>query len=363
MKRARVIVALLLGVSVRAALAAEVPLTNDDIVRLATVGVGEEVIVAMIAASLVDFETTVDRVVELAEAGVGDKVITAMVNATERTGFDTSATTAGSTFRDRLRSGGTGPEMVVIPEGRFWMGCVSGKDCYDDGKPVHEVVIARPFALSVHEVTFDDYQGLANARAVDDRGWGRARRPVINVSWNDAQDYVGWLTEQAGVKYRLPTEAEWEYAARAGSTRQWHFGNDQSALCEYANHLDLSSDSLTEERRRTVLYLSRNLACSDGFGDRTAPVGSFAPNPWGLRDMHGNVFEWVEDCWNENYVDAPSDGRVWLQGDCQKRVMRGGAWGSTTANATAAFRFARNQNVGADLVGFRVVRTLPLTAD
>ena len=363
MKTAMVIVAFLLGVIVRAALAAEAALTNDDIVRLTKVGVGEEVIVAMIAASPVDFETTVDCVVELADAGVADKVITAMVNATKRTAPEGSAATAGSTFRDGLRSGGTGPEMVVIPEGRFWMGCVSGKDCYDDGKPVHEVVMVRPFALSVHEVTFDDYERMASARAVDDRGWGRARRPVINVSWNDAQDYVGWLSEQTGVKYRLPTEAEWEYAARAGSTRQWHFGNDQAELCGYANHLDLSSDSLTEERRKTVLYLGRNLACSDGFGDRTAPVGSLAPNPWGLRDMHGNVFEWVEDCWNENYVDAPGDGRAWLQGDCEKRVMRGGAWGSTTSNVTAAFRYAHNQNVGADLLGFRVARTLPLTAD
>ena len=367
MKTAFMMVALLCSVTgAWLALGAEKPLTNQDIIRLTNAGVAEAAILTMINTSATDFGTTPDQVVELAEAAVGDNVIVAMVNAAKGAGTDLLSTrlyAPGSTFRDTLPSGGASPEMVVVPAGRFWMGCVSGKDCYDHGKPVREVVIAKPFSLSVHEVTFDDYDRFVPAMRTDDRGWGRGRRPVINVSWNDARDYVDWLATETGKDYRLPTEAEWEYAARAGTTRKWHFGNDDAELCAYANHLDLSSDAIAEDLRRTVLYQGRNLRCSDGFGDRTAPVGSFAPNPWGLRDMHGNVFEWVEDCWNDSYTGAPRDGRVWLQGDCQQRVVRGGGWTSIDGNVSASFRMGSNQNLRRHELGFRVARTLEPSRD
>ena len=120
-------------------------------------------------------------------------------------------------YADTLRSGGQGPELVVVPAGRFRMGCVSGHDCIEFEQPVHEVSIGRAFAVSRYEITFEDYARFHASGEIDDRGWGRGRRPVIDVSWTDAHDYVGWLSEQTGQRYRLLTEAEWEYAARAGS--------------------------------------------------------------------------------------------------------------------------------------------------
>ena len=132
------------------------------------------------------------------------------------------------------------------------------------------------------------------------------------VSWNDAQAFIAWLAEQTGETYRLPTEAEWEYAARAGSTTKYHFGNSDSQLCRYANH----ADTITG-------YKWRNKSCSDGVGKRTASVGRYQPNSYGLYDMHGNVNEWVQDCWNDSYAGAPSDGRAGHCGDCSRRGLRG----------------------------------------
>ena len=243
---------------------------------------------------------------------------------------------AGSTFRDALSSGGEGPEMVVIPAGRFRMGCLSDDDsCVDRELPVREVTIAAPFALSVYEVTFDDYVRFAEPDTVDDGDWGRARRPVINVQWTMAREYVAWLSEQTGEEYRLPTEAEWEYAARAGAATQYAWGN----------------------------AIGTNLAnckeCgSEWDGRRTAPVGSFAPNAFGLYDMHGNVLEWVEDCVNDSYVGAPTNGRAWLRGDCTSRVARGGAWDYGARFARAAFRSTVAARFYLDFLGFRVARTL-----
>ena len=195
------------------------------------------------------------------------------------------------------------PEMVVIPAGSFRMGCLSG-DCYRN-EPVHSVSI-ESFELSKYEVTFEEYDAFTDATGrerANDRGWGRGRRPVINVSWDDAVAYTQWLSSQTGERYRLPSEAEWEYAARAGSTTKYSWGND----------------------------IGRNRANCDGCGSRwddrqTAPVGSFSANRWGLHDMHGNVWEWVQDCWNGNYRGAPTDGSAWESGDCSERVLRGGSW-------------------------------------
>jgi formylglycine-generating enzyme required for sulfatase activity len=172
------------------------------------------------------------------------------------------------------------PEMVEIPGGSFRMGCVSGRDCGDDELPVRAVRVAR-FELSKYEVTFEEYDRFTVATGrggADDDEWGRGRRPVINVSWEAAVAYTRWLSEQTGERYRLPSEAEWEYAARAGTETKYHYGNDESRLCEYGNHADTSTN-----------YGWRNKTCSDGVGDRTAAVGTYRSNAFGLFDMHGNV--------------------------------------------------------------------------
>ena len=335
-------------------------LTNEDIVALTEAGLPTSVIVAKIAATRSDFDTTVEQLVALAGAGVEVAVIEAMTKAgsvgSQRREVPTPPVVAqptvsgtppgqgapgtrapatGNAFRDVLRAGGEGPEMVVIPAGRFRMGCVSGLDCIDDEKPVHEVTIPRAFALSVHEVTFDDYDRFTYPNKVDDEGWGRGRRPVINVSWNDAREYVGWLSSQTGAEYRLPSEAEWEYAARAGSATKYSWGNEIGS-----NRANCSGDE-----------------CGDQWA-YTAPVGSFAPNAFGLYDMHGNVWEWVEDCGNHSYAGAPSDGGAWLSGDCAWRVLRGGSWLNEPRNLRAAnWSWYSTGNRGSSF-GFRVARTL-----
>ncbi len=277
-------------------------------------------------------------------------------------------------FKDELGSGGQGPEMLVIPAGRFRMGCVSGRDCKDDEMPVHEVRIAQPFALSKYEVTrgeFGRFVVRTGYRTTAERGGGcyawdgsevtkkpSARwnnpgfnqsdtHPVVCVSWNDAVAYVEWLSSETGVRYRLPSEAEWEYAARSGSPTKYHFGDDESQLCRYANHRDRSTNSSR-----------RNELCSDGVGERTAEVGSYRPNDFGLHDMHGNVWEWVQDCWNDSYVGAPSDGSAWKRGDCGKRVLRGGSWIGRPWFLRAAYRLRDSSVDGYIIIGFRVARTL-----
>ena len=283
----------------------------------------------------------------------------------------------GEAFSDRLRTGGSGPAMVVIPAGQFRMGCVSGTDCEDDEKPVHTVTIAKPFALSKYEVTFAQWDacvvaGGCNGYVPDDEGWGRGNRPVINVSWDDAQRFIAWLNEQTGQAYRLPTEAEWGYAARTGTTTAYHFGNDESQLCRYANHADSGTD-----------FDWRNEFCSDGVDWSTAMVGQYQPNSYdlydrdtfnsslaslvpqyqsnsyGLYDMHGNVSEWVEDCWNDGYAGAPSDGSAWTSGDCDRRVRRGGSGFHAPRYLRSA---ARYWNIRSDrgnfLIGFRLAQDL-----
>ena len=229
--------------------------------------------------------------------------------------------------------------MVVLPAGRFRMGCLSDDECFSDEKPVREVAIAS-FALSKHEVTFAQWDACVSGgggcgHRPEDEGWGRAARPVVNVSWEDTQSYVSWLSRETGETYRLPTEAEWEYAARAGTTTKYSWGNE----------------------------IGVNRANCDGCGSqwdnsRTAPVGSFAANPWGLYDMHGNVWERVQDCWNGNYAGAPVDGSAWLSGDCSERVVRGGSWYYYPWFLRAAYRYGSSPGFRNNLSGFRVARTL-----
>ena len=228
------------------------------------------------------------------------------------------------------------PEMVSIPAATFRMGCLSWRGCEKDEKPARVVRIPA-FVLAKYETTFAQWDVCTEhgpCRWVPDEGWGRGDRPVINVSWDDAQAYVGWLSRETGRAYRLPSEAEWEYAARAGTETRYSWGDG----------------------------IGRNRANCDGCGsrwdaDRTAPAGSFPANPFGVHDMHGNLWEWVADCWNESYRGAPSDGRAWLRGDCARRVLRGGSWKRDPRTLRAANRVREPTDLGANNVGFRVART------
>ena len=227
------------------------------------------------------------------------------------------------------------PEMIALRGGSFTMGSPDNEPGRDsDEGPQRRVTIA-PFAIGKTEVTFAQWDACVSAGGCshrpDDKGWGRGARPVMRVSWEDAQEYVGWLSRQSGQSYRLPSEAEWEYAARAGTTGRFSNNGDEGDLCSIANHADTSTN-----------YDWRNTACSDGFGEQTAPVGSFAANPWGLYDMHGNVWEWVQDCWHDSYRGAPTDGSAWMSagnGDCSRAVLRGGSWFGHPEDLRSADRF------------------------
>ena len=230
------------------------------------------------------------------------------------------------------------PEMVEIPDGSFRMGCVSGRSCSDDEQPVHEVRV-ESFELGKYEVMFEEYDrftaATGRARAADKRGWGRGRRPVINVSWEDAVAYTRWLSQQTGERYRLPSEAEWEYAARAGSVTKYSWGNEIGS-----NRANCRSCG------------------SQWDGGQTAPVGSFGPNGWGLHDLHGNVWEWVQDCWNGSYQGAPMNGSAWESRDCPQRVLRGGSWDVNPRNLRSANRLRNTTSVRLNYFGFRVARTI-----
>ena len=234
----------------------------------------------------------------------------------------------GDTFRDCPEC----PEMVVVPEGSFMMGSTSGAD---DERPVHEVTIARQFAVGVHEVTFAEWDacvsdGGCGGYRPDDRGWGRGKRPVMNVSWDDARAYVEWLSGKTGEAYRLLSESEWEYVARAGTTGPYHFGSSLSS----------SQANYGGDRRETV------------------PVGSYPANAFGLHDVHGNVWEWVEDCWNDSYHGAPSNGSAWESGECGRRVLRGGSWDDDPRFLRSANRDWYSTGYRNYYLGFRVARTL-----
>jgi len=229
------------------------------------------------------------------------------------------------------------PEMVEVPAGRFSMGSADGAS---DEKPVHEVAIQRSLAVGKFEVTFAEWEacvadcGCASNKSPDDRGWGKGRQPVINVSWTDAKEYVAWLSSKTRQSYRLLTEAEWEYAARASSSTAYPWGTD----------------------------IGRSNANCDGCGSswdnkRSAPVGSFAANAFGLHDMNGNVWEWVEDCYQGNYDGAPSDGSARSLSACSLRVLRGGSWGDHPRLLRSAGRGRYLPDYRDVVSGFRVART------
>ena len=253
------------------------------------------------------------------------------------------------------------PEMVRIPGGTFQMGCVSGKACQNDEKPVHSVTV-QSFYLGKYEVTVGEYMACVKAGQCKTAEWQESgskyniktgsdnhykklgsaltydRHPIVGVSWKDARSYVKWLTKKTGKTYHLPTEAEWEYAARGDRS-----GNNKTKY-GWGN------------------YIGQNRAnCGSECGDKwnfTAPVGSFPSNDFGLHDMHGNVWEWVEDCYHENYKEAPTDGRAWTTRKCSRRVVRGGSWNNDPWDLRSAGRFRNATVIRYFIIGFRLARTL-----
>jgi formylglycine-generating enzyme required for sulfatase activity len=231
------------------------------------------------------------------------------------------------------------PEMVVVPAGEFMMGSSANeKGRHGNESPQHKVTIARTFAVSKFEVTFDEWDAcvaVGGCDHVEDQGWGRGRMPVINVNWGEAQRYVAWLSKQTGKPYRMLSEAEWEYAARAGSEKVYPWGDEigeGNANCD---------------------------GCGSEWDDKqTAPVGSFAANTFGLHDMQGNVWEWVEDCYHENYQGAPQDGSAWTTDDCSRRAVRGGSWVDRPLDVGSASRLGFAASDRGIVFGLRVGRTL-----
>jgi formylglycine-generating enzyme required for sulfatase activity len=242
----------------------------------------------------------------------------------------------GSVFRDCPQC----PQMVVLATSTFTMGTPEAdSDGHADERPPRVVSIVRPFALGKYEVTFAEFDACVQDKGCshrpEDNGRGRGLRPVVDVSWNDARAYVAWLSKRTGKIYRLPSEAEWEYAARAGAQTRFPWGNE-------------------------MVYGRANCDGCGGFDHGpSVPVGKFPANAFGLHDMQGNVAEWTEDCWHANYVGAPFDASPWLHGgDCSLRVFRGGSW---NAGPRASRPADRNENTTAfrgDFVGFRVAREL-----
>ena len=286
---------------------------------------------------------------------------------TERSSRDDATLSAGEVFRDCP----TCPDMAVVPAGTFTMGSPDtepGRNASEG--PRHEVRIPRAFAVGKFEISVKQYEEFVAASGGVADGGGCAvwtayghrfekdrsfrtpsfsqgpTNPVVCVSWQTALTYANWLTVRTGKPYRLLSEAEWEYAARANSKTRYHFGDDEAKLCEFGNGAD-----------RTSAFLWGNHLCSDNVGVQTAEVGRYRPNSFGVHDMIGNASEWVMDCSNPNYVDAPVDGTAWMSGDCQKRVIRGGSWDSGPKDLRSATRGAYPMQ-GKDNIGFRIARDI-----
>jgi formylglycine-generating enzyme required for sulfatase activity len=233
------------------------------------------------------------------------------------------------------------PEMVVLPAGDFTMGSPRSERGHDSSEePQHKVSLSGPFAVSRFELTFEQWDTCVAygdcAPGISDSGYGRGRQPVINVSWDDAQHYVAWLSSMTGKHYRLLSEAEWEYAAHAGSITAYSWGDkigEGNANCD---------------------------GCGSKWDNRQpAPVGSFLPNSFGLYDMHGNVWEWVEDCLHNDYRGAPDDGSAWtVGGNCNRRAVRGGSWTVEPRSLRSAVHLWDPSSSRFPRLGIRIGRTL-----
>ncbi len=255
--------------------------------------------------------------------------------------------TPGTVVKDCAES----PDLILIRGGSFKMGDVLGNG-YDYERPVHEVHIEE-FMIGRYEVTVAEWMACVQAGACVWNGSGLdtvPNHPVATVSWDEVKQYLAWLSRRTGRQYRLPSEAEWEYAARAGSETQYPWGNIEAAVCTHANVLDSSG-------RKANPDWTWSVGCDDGFA-RAAPVGSFPPNDWGLYDVIGNVWEWVADCWHGNYDGAPDNGAPWLEDGCTKRVNRGGGWGNHPRTTRLSTRDGDIHTAHSDGLGFRVARNV-----
>ncbi len=248
------------------------------------------------------------------------------------------STKPGTIFRDCPDC----PEMVVLPTGKLLMGAAATEVSHEKTEtPQHSVTLNYALAVARTELTFSEWDACSTAKVCRqdvESTWPRGQQPAINLDWNDAQTYLDWLSKTTGQHYRLLTEAEWEYAARASSLTAYAWGED----------------------------IGNNLANCIGCGEQSknaAPqlVGSYLHNPFGLFDMHGNVQEWVQDCWHENYQGAPQDGSAWLI-ECSegRRVVRGGAWDSTAPALRSAARDRKTWDHRSPDIGFRVARVVTL---
>jgi formylglycine-generating enzyme len=276
----------------------------------------------------------------------------------------------GKIFRDCTSC----PELVVIPAGSFDMGSPDSEAgrAKDEG-PAHRVKVAT-FALGKTEITRGQFAefvkktkystgekcwthegGKFEERSGDWHKPGFAqddKHPVTCINWNDAKAYTEWLSRKTGKQYRLPTEAEWEYAARGNTGTARYWGSNPDDACEYANVADKTAQAQIHGASSWSVH-----KCIDSFA-YTAPVGSFKPNAFGLKDVLGNVLEWTEDSYHDNYVGAPTDGSAW-QGDGPKRVLRGGSWNNSPRNVRAAIRDSNKPALRFSIFGFRVARKLP----
>ena len=247
----------------------------------------------------------------------------------------------------RWRDCETCPELVVVPSGFFTMGSPDSEwGRFNNEGPQRRVTIPEPFAVGVYEVTFGEWDACVNAGGCngyqpEGEGWGRDGRPVINVSWDDARAYVKWLSQRTGKRYRLLSESEWEYVARAGTMEPFHTGATISA--DQANY-----DS-------SYVYGSGQKGRYRG---RTVQVGTFSPNAFGPHEVHGNVWEWTQDCWNEDYTGAPADSRALETGECEQRVLRGGSWGDVPWLLRSAARGKNESGMRDPKIGFRIAQTL-----
>ena len=246
-----------------------------------------------------------------------------------------ATTSTTNQLQDKLKNNSLGPVMIKIPAGDFLMGDINNVgQSYE--QPVHKVTIPHPFNIGKYPVTFNEYDAYSKAtgkKLVSDYGWGRGNRPVINVNIKDANTYAKWLSKQTGHTYRLPSEAEWEYTARAGTKTIFPWGNK----------------------------IEINKANCNGWGSKwdrvkTAPVGQFSANAWGLHDTQGNTWDLTADCWNYNYDSAPADGSAWKSGDCLRGVIRGGSLGDIPLDLRTATRLRNYSSTRTVIIGFRLVR-------
>jgi len=251
--------------------------------------------------------------------------------------------------RDAFKECDVCPEMIVVPAGSFMMGSPENEDGHSPNEgPLHRVTFTRAFAVGRFAVTFDEWDSCVanngcNAYRPPDHGWGRGRQPVIYVSWNDAKTYAEWLSRKTGKTYRLLSEAEWEYVARGGTATPFWFGSAISA-----------------ERANYDGGRARQQGGSEKVKLQTLPVDAFAENPWGFYQVHGNVSQWTEDCYNEDYQGAPADGTAWVDGDCSSHVLRGGSLVDEAKYLRAASRNGDPADTRTFDDGFRIARTLHL---